>query len=65
MVKLLLQFVGWMLAAFGAVFALILWPGWLWKTLAVVGIIVLLLAVAEGLGYGWARRVNGWLFWPR
>lgn len=54
-----------MLAAFGAVFALILWPGWLWKTLAMVGIIVLLLAVAEGLGYGWARRVNGWLFWPR
>lgn len=65
MLKLLSLFAFYLAAAFGAVVASFLLPGWWWGMMAALIVFMIVLGAAQGLGCAWAKRLSRVLFWPR
>lgn len=63
MLGLLGQFVYYVLVMAGFVLAVLILPAWWLAAVAALYAIVIVLAVASGLGSRRAKRWLGWLFW--
>lgn len=63
MLGLLGQFVGYVLVMAGVVFAVLILPAWWWAAVAALFAILIVLAIASGLGSRRAKRWLGWLLW--